>query len=94
MSPDRDSSNDERRCQPDSVINARRQRRLTRHAAAGASSLRASWVGAVRSEETWNSKEPNERFMNDTLLPALPVDGGFGGAPEERVAEVAHLETN
>jgi hypothetical protein len=27
------------------------------------------------------------------LLPALPVDGGFAGAPEERVAEVAHLET-
>jgi hypothetical protein len=30
--------------------------------------------------------------MNDTLLPALPVEGGFAGAPEERVAEVAHLE--
>ncbi len=41
----------------------------------------------------WDSKEHSERFMNDTLLPALPVDGGFAGAPEERVAEVAHLET-
>ena len=39
----------------------------------------------------WDSKEHSERFMNDTLLPALPVDGGFAGAPEERVAEVAHL---
>lgn len=41
----------------------------------------------------WDSKQRSERFMNDTLLPALPVDGGFAGAPEERVAEVAHLET-
>ena len=41
----------------------------------------------------WDSKEQSERFMNGTLLPALPVDGGFAGAPEERVAEVAHLET-
>ena len=31
--------------------------------------------------------------MNGTLLPALPVDGGFAGAPEQRVAEVVHLET-
>ena len=40
----------------------------------------------------WDSKEHSERFMNDTLLPALPIDAGFAGAPEERVAEVAHLE--
>jgi hypothetical protein len=39
-----------------------------------------------------DSKEHSERFMNDTLLPALPVEGGFAGAPEERVAEVVHLE--
>src|SRR5205807_1798601 len=25
----------------------------------------------------WDSKEQSERFMNGTLLPALPVDGGF-----------------
>jgi hypothetical protein len=42
----------------------------------------------------WDSREQSERFMNDTLLPALPVDRGFAGAPEERVAEVAHHETN
>lgn len=40
----------------------------------------------------WDSKEHSERFMNGTLLRALPVDGGFAGAPEQRVAEVAHLE--
>jgi selenophosphate synthase len=42
----------------------------------------------------WDSKEQSARFMNDTLMPALPVDGGFVGTPEERVAEVAHLEGN
>jgi hypothetical protein len=42
----------------------------------------------------WDTKQNSERFMNGTLMPALPVDGGFEGAPEERVAEVAHLETN
>jgi hypothetical protein len=40
----------------------------------------------------WDSKAHSERFMNDALLPALPVDGGFAGTPEERTAEVAHLE--
>ena len=40
----------------------------------------------------WDSKEHSDRFMNGTLLPALPVEGGFAGAPEERVAEVVHLE--
>jgi hypothetical protein len=40
----------------------------------------------------WDSREHSERFMNSTLVPALPVDGGFPGRPEERVAEVAHFE--
>jgi hypothetical protein len=42
----------------------------------------------------WDSKESSDRFMNDTLVPALPVDGGFAGAPEERAAEVSHSETS
>jgi hypothetical protein len=41
----------------------------------------------------WDSKEHSEQFMNGTLLPALPVDGGFVGAPQERAADVAHLQT-
>ena len=38
----------------------------------------------------WDSKKQSDAFMQNTLLPALPVEGGFAGAPEERVAEVAH----
>jgi hypothetical protein len=41
----------------------------------------------------WDSKEQSEAFMQNTLLPALPVDGGFAGAPEERAAQVAHYDS-
>lgn len=41
----------------------------------------------------WDSKEQSEAFMQNTLMPALPVQGGFAGAPQERTAEVAHHET-
>ena len=41
----------------------------------------------------WDSKEQSEAFMQNTLVPALPVDGGFAGPPEERVAQVAHHDT-
>ncbi len=38
----------------------------------------------------WESKEQSEAFMKNTLVPALPVDGGFVGVPDERTAQVAH----
>jgi selenophosphate synthase len=41
----------------------------------------------------WDSKEQSKAFMENTLLPALPVQGGFAGAPEERAAQVAHEES-
>jgi hypothetical protein len=41
----------------------------------------------------WDSKEQSESFMQNTLVPALPVDGGFAGQPEERAAQVAHHDT-
>ena len=41
----------------------------------------------------WDSKESADRFVNDVLLPSLPVEGGFEGTPEERVAEVSNLQT-
>jgi hypothetical protein len=40
----------------------------------------------------WDSKESLDRFMQETLMPTLPtVEGGFAGAPQQRVAEVANL---
>jgi hypothetical protein len=41
----------------------------------------------------WDSKEQSDAFMQNTLVPALPVDGGFVGPPEERAAQVAHHDT-
>jgi hypothetical protein len=41
----------------------------------------------------WDSKESSDRFLSETLIPSMPVEGGFDGQPEERGAEVANLET-
>jgi len=41
----------------------------------------------------WDSKQQSDAFMQNTLMPALPVEGGFAGAPEERTAEVTHHDT-
>ena len=42
---------------------------------------------------SWDSKASADRFVQDVLLPAMPVDGGFAGQPDERAAEVANLQT-
>jgi hypothetical protein len=41
----------------------------------------------------WDSKESSDRFLSETLMPAMPVEGGFAGQPDERGAEVSNLET-
>jgi hypothetical protein len=41
----------------------------------------------------WDSKESSDRFLSETLMPSMPVEGGFDGQPEERGAEVSNLET-
>jgi hypothetical protein len=41
----------------------------------------------------WDSKDTADRFIRETLMPSMPVEGGFQGGPEERGAEVSNLET-
>jgi hypothetical protein len=42
----------------------------------------------------WDSKGAFDRFLSDTLMPALQkVKGGFAGPPQERSMEVANLLT-
>lgn len=36
----------------------------------------------------WDSKASSDAFMTNTLMPAMPIEGGFSGRPEERTAEV------
>jgi hypothetical protein len=49
--------------------------------------------GGVLNAAVWNSKEDSDRFVSETLLAKLPIDGGLVGPPEERGAEVANLQT-
>lgn len=41
----------------------------------------------------WDSREHSEAFMRNTLMPALPVPGGFAGPPQEHTADVTHHDT-
>ena len=41
----------------------------------------------------WDTKEHNDRFISATLMPAMPIEGGFAGAPEAREAEIVNLQT-
>ena len=45
-------------------------------------------VGGILIAAVWDSKEHADRFVQDKLLPSMPVEGGFEGQPEERTAEV------
>jgi hypothetical protein len=38
----------------------------------------------------YDSKETCERFVQETLLPLLPIEGGLVGPPEERGAEIVN----
>jgi hypothetical protein len=31
--------------------------------------------------------------VSEVLMPSMPVDGGFTGQPDERLAEVSNLQT-
>lgn len=44
--------------------------------------------GGILIVAVWESKEHSDRFVQDTLLPSMPVEGGFTGEPEERTAEI------
>jgi hypothetical protein len=50
--------------------------------------------GGFLISAVWDSRESCDRFLQDTLMPRLPVQGGFEGRPEERTAEVVNLESS
>ena len=49
--------------------------------------------GGMLIAAVWDSKESADRFVSEVLLGRMPVEGGFTGQPEERVAEVVNLQT-
>jgi len=44
--------------------------------------------GGILISAIWESKEQSDRFVQDKLLPSLPIEGGLEGPPEERAAEI------
>ena len=49
--------------------------------------------GGILITAVWDSKEQADRFIENTLMPSMPVEGGFEGRPEARSAEVVNLQT-
>lgn len=47
--------------------------------------------GGILIVAVWDSKESADRFMSETLMPAMPVEGGVTGQPEERAAETFNV---
>jgi hypothetical protein len=38
----------------------------------------------------WDSKGSADTFVEEVLLPSMPIDGGLVGPPEQRTAEIAN----
>jgi selenophosphate synthase len=48
--------------------------------------------GGVLIAAVYESKDACERFVTETLLPLLPIEGGLVGPPQERGADLTVLE--
>ena len=49
--------------------------------------------GGVLVAAVWESKDDMDRFMRDTVMAGMPIEGGLAGQPDERTAEVENLVT-
>jgi len=48
--------------------------------------------GGILIVALWDSQASADRFMNDVLLPRMPVEGGFTGQPEARTGETINVQ--
>jgi hypothetical protein len=39
-----------------------------------------------------DSKEQSERFVQETLMPLMPLEGGLVGPPQERACEIKNAK--
>jgi selenophosphate synthase len=46
--------------------------------------------GGILIAAVYESKEECDRFVAETLMPLMPLDGGLVGPPEQRAAEITH----
>ena len=49
--------------------------------------------GGFLISAVWDSKASADAFVSGTLIPAMPVQGGLAGPPEERTAEVVNEQS-
>jgi len=49
--------------------------------------------GGILVVAVWESKAQSDDFVQNTLLAAMPIEGGVEGQPQERSAEVINLQT-
>jgi hypothetical protein len=47
--------------------------------------------GGVLIAAVWESEEHFDRFLNDTVMPSMPVENGLTGQPERRTADIDSL---
>lgn len=48
--------------------------------------------GGILIAAVYESKEACERFVGETLMPLMPIEGGLVGPPEQRAADVLVAE--
>lgn len=77
---------DEYRATLDAVTKAAGGQRPEKFHAAGPSD------GGFLITAVYESKETCERFIQETLLPLLPIEGGLVGPPEQRGAEIVYSD--
>jgi hypothetical protein len=46
--------------------------------------------GGVLIVATYESQEVADRFIQETLMPLMPIRGGLVGAPEQRAGQNLH----
>jgi hypothetical protein len=49
--------------------------------------------GGLLIAAVWDTKEHADRFVSETLMAKMPIEGGLVGPPQERSAEIVNLET-
>jgi hypothetical protein len=49
--------------------------------------------GGISIVAVWNSKGDSDRFVQETLMPAMPVEGGVTGHPDERGGDTVNVQT-
>ena len=48
--------------------------------------------GGILIAAVYDSKDASERFVRETLMPLLPIEGGLVGPPQEHGAEIVNSE--